>query len=148
MSILKTTAVVNGVDNNRYLFQEKDSLVAFSVPMNVIHSRVKFPSSMLNEDGMLKKGVYVYMVKKDSDYNPQLKVMYYPDNTVYQVNNNNKERFDVESVSYYSSMTRIESDNMIFQHNLMHDLLDLTLKTETVFILPKLIEILTKNLKK
>ena len=82
----KFNGKVTNYYSNMYVIEVDDKTIY--IPFSVMHKFPAFPQSMM-EDGHLKIGVTVIMVKKDEK-------TYYPDHETYGVNNNQEHKLNID----------------------------------------------------
>ena len=82
----KSIGKVTNYYNNMYIIEVDDKTI--SIPFSVMHKYPSFPQSM-KEDGHLKIGVNVTLVKKDEK-------IYYPDHETYGVTNAQEHKLNVD----------------------------------------------------
>lgn len=82
----KFNGKVTNYYSNMYVIEVDDKIIY--IPFSVMHKFPAFPQSMM-EDGHLKIGVTVIMVKKDEK-------TYYPDHETYGVNNNQEHKLNID----------------------------------------------------
>ena len=82
----KFNGKVTNYYSNMYVIEVDDKTIY--IPFSVMHKFPAFPQSMM-EDGHLKIGVTVIMVKKDEK-------TYYPDHETSRVNNNQEHKLNID----------------------------------------------------